>query len=122
MTTGPAIMTALMAPAGQADPYPLYAQARQLGPASAIGDGWFLVTGYAAVSQVLRDPGFGLPDPRPDGRGSLIQDAGGRSHRPETGRVTHVWSLPCHSGEESFAHEEFTVFLPACSVPGRPRR
>jgi cytochrome P450 len=69
MTTGPAILTALMAPAGQADPYPLYAQARQLGPASAIGDGWFLVTGYAAVSQVLRDPGFGLPDPRPDGWG-----------------------------------------------------
>ena len=63
MTTGPAILTALMAPAGQADPYPLYAQARQLGPASAIGDGWFLVTGYAAVSQYCAIQGSACPTP-----------------------------------------------------------
>jgi hypothetical protein len=61
--TAAAIMNALMAPASQADPYPLYAKALQAGPVSAIGDGWFLVCGYAAASRVLRDPGFGLPDP-----------------------------------------------------------
>jgi cytochrome P450 len=61
--TAAAIMNALMAPASQADPYPLYAKAHQAGPVSAIADGWFLVCGYTAASQVLRDPGFGLPDP-----------------------------------------------------------
>jgi cytochrome P450 len=65
--TAQAILTALMTPAGQADPYPLYAQAREIGPASALGGGWFLVCGHAAVSQVLRDPGFGLPDPAEPG-------------------------------------------------------
>ena len=68
MTTAPEILAALMTPAGQADPYPLYARAHQAGPVSAIGDGWFLVTGYTAVSQVLRDPGFGLPDPPAPGQ------------------------------------------------------
>lgn len=67
--TAAAIMNALMTPAGQADPYPLYAQARQAGPVLAIADGWFLVSGYAAASQVLRDPGFGLPDPAESGPG-----------------------------------------------------
>ena len=52
-----------MTPAGRADPFPLYAQAHEIGPVSAIADGWFLVCGYDAVNQVLRDPGFGLPDP-----------------------------------------------------------
>lgn len=58
-----AIMTALMAPAGRADPYPLYARTHEIGPVSALAGDWFLVSGYAAVSQVLRDPGFGLPEP-----------------------------------------------------------
>ncbi|WP_433892075.1 cytochrome P450 [Streptomyces sp. CA-111067] len=57
-----AIVQALMEPAGRADPYPLYAQAHRLGPVLAVADGVFLVSGYAAVNQVLRDPGFGLPD------------------------------------------------------------
>lgn len=60
------ILAELMTPAGQADPYPLYARAHQAGPVSAVGDGWFMVSGYAAVSQVLRDPGFGLPGPGSD--------------------------------------------------------
>jgi cytochrome P450 len=58
-----AIIDALMTPAGRADPFPLYAAAHELGPVSAVADGWFLVSSYAAVNQVLRDPGFGLPDP-----------------------------------------------------------
>lgn len=58
-----AILSALMTPAGRADPYPLYARAHELGPVSAVGDGWYSVVGYAAVNEVLRDPGFGLPDP-----------------------------------------------------------
>jgi cytochrome P450 len=60
-----AIIEALMAPAGRTDPFPLYAEAHRMGPASAIADGLFLVGGYAAVNQVLRDPRFGLPDTAP---------------------------------------------------------
>jgi cytochrome P450 len=52
-----------MAPAGRADPFPLYAAAHELGPVSALTDGLFLVCGYAAVNQVLREPGFGLAEP-----------------------------------------------------------
>ncbi|GLY75476.1 cytochrome P450 [Actinoallomurus iriomotensis] len=59
------IMEALLAPAGRTDPFPLYAEAHRMGPVSAIADGLFLVCGYAAVNQVLRDPGFGLPDTAP---------------------------------------------------------
>nr|WP_228563995.1 cytochrome P450 [Catenulispora rubra] len=55
-----AVIDAVMAPAGRADPFPLYAMAHQLGPVPVIADGAFLVCGYAAVDQVLRDPGFGL--------------------------------------------------------------
>ena len=61
-----AILDALMTPAGRADPYPLYARAHRLGALAAIADGWYLVAGYTAVNQVLRDPGFALPDPPDD--------------------------------------------------------
>ncbi|MDL4815213.1 cytochrome P450 [Actinomadura opuntiae] len=57
------IVEALTSPAGRADPFPLYAEAHELGPVSAIDDTWFLVPGYAAVDQVLRNPDFG-PSPR----------------------------------------------------------
>jgi cytochrome P450 len=57
------IVEALMAPAGRADPYPLYAKAHQLGAAAAITDDLFLISGYDAVNQVLRNPGFGVADP-----------------------------------------------------------
>jgi cytochrome P450 len=50
----------LLAPAGRADPYPLYAEAHRLGPVARIADTLYLVTGYQAVDQLLRDPGFGL--------------------------------------------------------------
>jgi hypothetical protein len=45
MTVGPEILAALMTPAGQADPYPLYKQAHRAGQVSAIGAGWFLACG-----------------------------------------------------------------------------
>ena len=61
-----AVLDALMAPAGRADPYPLYAAAHSLGPVSSIAEDWYLMSGYAAVNQVLRNPGFGLPDPPDD--------------------------------------------------------
>ncbi|MFD8752954.1 cytochrome P450 [Kitasatospora sp. NPDC059577] len=44
----------------KADPYPLYAKARELGPVAPAGDGVFVVSGYAAVNRVLRTPAFGV--------------------------------------------------------------
>jgi cytochrome P450 len=58
-----AIVGALLSPAGRADPFPLYAAAHELGPVLEIAESWFLVCSYDGVNQVLRDPGFGLPDP-----------------------------------------------------------
>jgi cytochrome P450 len=84
------ILAALMTPAGQADPYPLYAQAHQAGPVSAVGGGWFLVSGYAAVSQVLRDPGFGLPDPGSDN--SLLSRSILRANPPDHPRMRSLMS------------------------------
>jgi cytochrome P450 len=60
-----AILEKLTTPAGRADPFPLYAAAHELGPVSALADGVFLICGYAAVNQVLREPGFGLADTAP---------------------------------------------------------
>ena len=57
------IIEALLAPPGRANPYPLYANAHQFGAAVAITDDLFLVSGYDAVNQVLRNPGFGMADP-----------------------------------------------------------
>jgi cytochrome P450 len=54
------VLGALMAPAGRADPFPVYDRARRLGPVAALGDGSILVSGYEAVDQVLRDPGFAV--------------------------------------------------------------
>ena len=63
--TAAAILEKLMTPAGRADPFPLYAAAHELGPVSAVNDKLFLVCGYAAVNQVLREPRFGLAEPAP---------------------------------------------------------
>jgi cytochrome P450 len=63
-----AITATLLTPEGRADPYPLYARAHELGAVLDAGDGWYLVAGYAAASQVLRSPMFAPPvqDSRPD--------------------------------------------------------
>lgn len=57
------IVEALTTPDGRADPFGLYTRARELGPVAVIADGWYLVSSYAAVNRVLRDPGFGIPEP-----------------------------------------------------------
>lgn len=61
-----AILEALVSRQGRIDPYPLYARAHELGPIAAITESLFLVSGYAAVNRVLRDPGFGMADPSND--------------------------------------------------------
>jgi cytochrome P450 len=85
--TAQEILAALMTPAGRADPYPLYARAHQLGPVAAIGDGWFLVCGYDAVSQVLRDPGFGLPGTPADNELDLLSRSILRANPPDHPRM-----------------------------------
>ncbi|MGW3230665.1 cytochrome P450 [Kitasatospora sp. NPDC001095] len=57
---GAAIIEQLMTTEGTADPYPLYARARELGPVAPIGNGMFMVSGYAAANKVLRMPAFGV--------------------------------------------------------------
>ena len=85
--TAPEILAALMTPAGRDDPYPLYARAHQLGPVAAIGDGWFLACGYDAVSQVLRDPGFGLPGTSADNELDLLSRSILRANPPDHPRM-----------------------------------
>lgn len=86
-----AILDVLMAPEGRADPFPLYARAHEIGPVSAIADGAFLVSGCAAVNQVLRDPGFGLPEPSgvSSADGELLSLARSilRANPPDHGRM-----------------------------------
>jgi cytochrome P450 len=54
------ILGALMTPQGRADPYPLYAAARALGPLNPLaGLPMYLCTGYEEINAVLRDPAFG---------------------------------------------------------------
>jgi cytochrome P450 len=85
------ILGRLMTPEGRADPFPLYAAAHQLGPVSPLPGGAFLVCGYAAADQVLRDPGFGLaepagPDPG-DGAVRLMNQSILRANPPDHGRM-----------------------------------
>jgi cytochrome P450 len=49
------LMGELAGPAGEADPYPIYARLRGLGDVVATPDGTVVVTGYRACSAVLRD-------------------------------------------------------------------
>jgi cytochrome P450 len=58
----PEIFAALLEPAGRADPYPLYAQLRELGDVLPAGPGAVLVSGYDAISSVLRDPDYLVTD------------------------------------------------------------
>jgi cytochrome P450 len=56
------IFTALLEPSGREDPYPLYAQLRALGDVVPTSLGLVLVTGYDAISSVLRDPAYLVQD------------------------------------------------------------
>ncbi|GGL00027.1 cytochrome P450 [Nocardia jinanensis] len=52
------LMSALTTPAGQADPYPLYRELRELGPAAHTPDRTLVVSGYRLASTLLRDHRF----------------------------------------------------------------
>lgn len=43
---------------GELDPYPIYHQARELGPVSQIAPNWFLVSTYAEVREAIRSPAY----------------------------------------------------------------
>ncbi|MFC1416652.1 cytochrome P450 [Streptacidiphilus cavernicola] len=62
MAEAGAIVELLAGETGRADPYPLYARARELGPVAPLSDSFVLVTGYAEVNRLLREPGFGVVD------------------------------------------------------------
>ncbi len=54
------IIGALLKPEGREDPYPLYAEARALGPLAELKDvPLYLCTGYDEINTVLRDNAFG---------------------------------------------------------------
>ncbi|MHA6759475.1 cytochrome P450 [Streptacidiphilus sp. PAMC 29251] len=57
-----AIVEQLAAGAGRTDPYPLYAAAHRLGPVVPVTDSFLLVSGYAEVNRLLREPGLGVVD------------------------------------------------------------
>jgi cytochrome P450 len=56
------IFTRLYSAEGWTDPYPLYAELREFGEAVEVMPGVAAVTGYEAISAVLRDPGFTVSD------------------------------------------------------------
>ena len=54
------IIEALLTPEGREDPYPLYAEARAVGPLAKLKDApLYLCTGYDEINTVLRDNAFG---------------------------------------------------------------
>jgi cytochrome P450 len=57
-----AIVRQLTGEEARADPYPLYAAARGLGAATAVSSSFVLVSGYAEVNRLLREPGLGVVD------------------------------------------------------------
>jgi cytochrome P450 len=87
------LVQALLSAAGRADPYPLYAAARSLGPVLTVTDGLYLVSGYAAVNQVLRNPDAGFPEPSEhawSGAGDALRSIGRsilRANPPAHGRM-----------------------------------
>jgi len=91
-----AILERLMTPAGRAQPFPLYAAAHKQGPVSAVTDGLYLVSGYAAVNQVLREPGFGLAEPGSPNSGNdalrLMKQSILRANPPDHGRMRSLIS------------------------------
>lgn len=52
----------LMSPQGRLDPYPTYEALRAHGPVVPAGPVFCVVTGYAEVDEILRDPRFGVMD------------------------------------------------------------
>ncbi|MFG1621890.1 cytochrome P450 [Kribbella sp. NPDC049227] len=100
------IIQALMSPAGRADPFPLYAAAHRIGPVLAVTDSVFVVCGYAAVNQVLRIPGFGLPEAAPSHLGTPDQ-AGDDALRSMSRSILRA-NPPDHGRMRSVVSQVFT--------------
>lgn len=82
------LLQELMSPAGRTDPFPLYAAAHRLGPVLPVTEDIFLVVGYAAANDVLRNPAFDIPA-EPSSRPSLdlMQRSILRTNPPDHGRM-----------------------------------
>jgi cytochrome P450 len=61
--TAESVIAELLSPAGRTDPYPRYAELHALGPVTRLDETSWVVSGYHAVNQVLRNPGFGILRP-----------------------------------------------------------
>ena len=101
------IIQALLSPAGRADPFPLYAAAHRIGPVLAISDSVFLVAGYAAVNQVLRSPGFGLPDTAPSRSAETADQTAGAALRLMDRSILRT-NPPDHGRMRSLIAQVFT--------------
>ncbi|TDW23242.1 cytochrome P450 [Kribbella kalugense] len=87
------LIESLLSPAGRADPFPLYAEAHRLGPVLPITDSAFLVVGYAASNEVLRNPGFRIPtNPSSQPSLELMQRSILRANPPDHGRMRSLIS------------------------------
>jgi cytochrome P450 len=87
------ILQDLMSPVGRADPFPLYAAAHRLGPLLPVTDDIFLVVGYAAVNEVLRNPVFEIPaEPSSQPSLELMQRSILRANPPDHGRMRSLIS------------------------------
>jgi len=87
------LIESLLSPAGRADPFPLYAEAHRLGPVLPIADTVFVIVGYAAVNEVLRNPGFGIrTDPSSQPALELMQRSILRANPPDHGRMRSLIS------------------------------
>jgi cytochrome P450 len=98
------IFTALLTPAGLADPYPLYAELHELGPALSAGPGFVLVPGYAAANAVLRDPAFAVDDAARMKR----MNPSRREHRSLDGGDLLTLNDPDHARIRALMAGEFT--------------
>jgi cytochrome P450 len=56
------VVQQLMTPQGRTDPYPIYRELREHNPVLPVGEGFVVVSGYAAADQVLRDAVFAVSD------------------------------------------------------------
>lgn len=71
------ILGELVTPEGREDPYPYYAAAHELGSVLPLGDGLWMVPGYAAINEALRSDAFGPWDHRYN---RLFTDAAWKQH------------------------------------------
>jgi cytochrome P450 len=105
--TGEEIVADLLSPAGRADPYPRYAELHGLGPVTRLAEMSWVVSGYDAVNEVLRHPGFGLPEP------SSVEGEkgapGGSSALASMNRSILRSNPPAHSRMRSLMSSVFTA-------------